>query len=579
MRKVFPGHGASRGNALGRARVRLPHALEVAEERIDAAAVPAELARLHAAIDVVRAEMRGMRDRLHGALAHEVGEFLDLHSLLLDDPELLQGLDELIATQRYGADYALRLQRDRLAAVFEAMDDAYFRSRIEDIDHVIGRVHAGLHRREADLQGIAGEILVTDALAPSEMAQLQAQGVLAIVTSGGSALSHSAILARSLHLPLVIGAPQALQQVNDGDVLLVDGGTGLLIAEPNADDLAAHRARVREGKRERRQLHRLRREPSRTLDGVDIRLYANAESREDVAEAHALGAAGVGLYRTEFLFLNRPGALPQLPDEEEQFVAYRDVVLGMTGRMVTIRTLDIGADKADRTGLALANEPNPALGLRGVRLSLSRPEVFETQLRAILRASGYGPLRILVPMVTNRDEMVAVARLLKRMRAQLQREGRAVADDIALGAMIEVPAAAMALETLIGVVDFVSVGTNDLVQYMLAADRGNDALGDLHTPMHPAVLRLLHDVIAVAKAHGKPVAICGEMAGDPVFAPVLLALGLEEFSTHPGTLLELRQAIRGLDHGALARQRPALLRARDRKGIERWLQGALATAP
>ncbi len=579
MRKVFPGHGASKGNALGRARVRLPHALEVAEERIDAAAVPAELARLHAAIDVVRAEMRGMRDRLHGALAHEVGEFLDLHSLLLDDPELLQGLDELIATQRYGADYALRLQRDRLAAVFEAMDDAYFRSRIEDIDHVIGRVHAALHRREADLQGIAGEILVTDALAPSEMAQLQAQGVLAIVTSGGSALSHSAILARSLHLPLVIGAPQALQQVNDGDVLLVDGGTGLLIAEPNADDLAAHRARVREGKRERRQLHRLRREPSRTLDGVDIRLYANAESREDVAEAHALGAAGVGLYRTEFLFLNRPGALPQLPDEEEQFVAYRDVVLGMTGRMVTIRTLDIGADKADRTGLALANEPNPALGLRGVRLSLSRPEVFETQLRAILRASGYGPLRILVPMVTNRDEMVAVARLLKRVRAQLQREGRAVADDIALGAMIEVPAAAMALETLIGVVDFVSVGTNDLVQYMLAADRGNDALGDLHTPMHPAVLRLLHDVIAVAKAHGKPVAICGEMAGDPVFAPVLLALGLEEFSTHPGTLLELRQAIRGLDHGALARQRPALLRARDRKGIERWLQGALATAP
>ena len=579
MRKVFPGHGASKGNALGRARVRLPHALEVAEERIAPAAVPAELARLHEAIDLVRAEIRAMRDRLHGALAHEVGEFLDLHTLLLDDPELLQGLDALIADERYGADYALRLQRDRLAAVFEAMDDAYFRSRIEDIDHVIGRVHAALHRREADLQGIAGEILVTDALAPSEMAQLQAQGVLAIVTAGGSALSHSAILARSLHLPLVIGAPQALQQVNDGDVLLVDGGSGLVIAEPDADDLAAHRARLREGKRERRQLHRLRREPSRTLDGVDIRLYANAESREDVAEAHALGAAGVGLYRTEFLFLNRPGALPQLPDEEEQFVAYRDVVLGMTGRMVTIRTLDIGADKADRTGLALANEPNPALGLRGVRLSLSRPEVFQTQLRAILRASGYGPLRILVPMVTGRDEMVAVARLLKRARAQLQREGHAVAEDIALGAMIEVPAAAMALETMIGVVDFVSVGTNDLVQYMLAADRGNDALGDLHTPMHPAVLRLLHDVIAVAKAHGKPVAVCGEMAGDPVFAPVLLALGLEEFSTHPGTLLELRQAIRGLDLGALTRQRPALLRARDRKGIETWLQRAGPSAP
>ncbi len=573
MRQVLAGHGASKGNALGRARLRLPHKLEVAEERIGAKAVDGELARLHAAIAAVRAEMQAMRERLHGALAHEVGEFLDMHTLLLDDPELLQGLDGLIRQGRYGADYALRLQRDRIAAVFEGMDDPYMRSRIEDIDHVIGRVHAQLHQRDADLHGVAGEILVCDNVAPSELAQLQAQGVMAIVTAGGSALSHSAILARSLHLPLVVGAAHALQQVNDGDVLVVDGGTGQLIIEPAAADLRDYRARLREQKRERKQLHRLRREPSRTRDGVDIHLYANAESRDDVAEAHALGAAGIGLYRTEFLFLNRPDDAPTtLPDEDEQFRAYRDVVLGMTGRAVTLRTLDVGADKADRCGLALANEPNPALGLRGVRLSLSREDVFVTQLRAMLRASGYGPIRVLVPMITNRDEMVAVAKLMKRVRADLLREGYEVAEHIPLGAMIEVPAAAIALSSMIGTMDFISVGTNDLVQYLLATDRGNEALGELHTPMHPAVLRLLSDVIRTAKRRKVPVAVCGEMAGDALFTPLLLALGLKEFSLHPGTMLEVRQAVRAHDLHALRAAAPALLRARDRVGIEAWLK-------
>jgi phosphotransferase system enzyme I (PtsI) len=332
---------------------------------------------------------------------------------------------------------------------------------------------------------------------------------------------------------------------------------------------------MREHTRERRQLHRLRREPTRTLDGVDIKLYANAESREDVAEAHALGAAGVGLYRTEFLFLQRN----ELPDEEEQFRTYRDVVLGMTGRMVTIRTLDIGADKVDRTGLALANEPNPALGLRGVRLSLSRPALFETQLRAILRASGYGPLRVLVPMVTSGHEMFEVRELLKRVARDLRSEGREIADHVALGAMIEVPAAALALPTFIAAVDFLSIGTNDLVQYLLAADRNNEALGELYTPLHPAMLRLLQDVIRTARKHDKPVAVCGEMAGDPAFAPLLLALGLEEFSLHPATLLELRRAIRHLDLGALRARAPALMRARDRAGIEAWLHSAQPVTP
>jgi phosphotransferase system enzyme I (PtsI) len=565
MRLLLPGHGASRGCALGRARVRLPHVLEVVEERISD--VEAEVARLHAAILVVRGEMHATRERLHGALAQEVGEFLDLHALLLDDPELLRGLDALIRTGRYSADYALRLQRDRIAAVFTGMDDAYLRSRIDDIDQVIGRIHAALHRRIADVEGVAGEILVTDNIAPAELAQLQAQGVMAVITSGGSALSHSAILARSLHLPLVVGAAQALQKINDGDVLVVDGGLGIVVREPDASDLRAHRARTREQARERKQLNRLRREPSRTLDGVDIKLFANAESREDVAEAHALGAAGVGLYRTEFLFLNTD----TVPDEDAQFRAYRDVVLGMTGRSVTIRTLDLGADKADRTGLVLPYEPNPALGLRGVRLSLSRAPLFETQLRAIVRASGYGPVRVLVPMVSSREEVVEVAALLKRVARDLRSAGHEIAEHIPFGAMIEVPAAAIALPGFIDAVDFLSIGTNDLVQYLLAADRNNEALGELYSPLHPAVLRLLHGVIGIAVKRGKPVAVCGEMAGDAAFVPLLLALGLQEFSLHPATLLEVRRAIRGCDLSALRSRASMLLRARDRAGIERWL--------
>ncbi len=568
MRHEFKGHGASRGSALGRARVRLPHVLEVAEERIPADQVPAELERLHAAIARVRSEMHVLRHRLHGALAHEVGEFLDLHALLLDDPELLLGLDELIRTGRYAADYALRLQRDRIASVFSSMDDAYFRSRVEDIDQVIGRIHAALHRRAADLQGVAGEILVSDSVAPAELAQLQAQGVMAIVTSAGSALSHSAILARSLHMPLVVGAANILQRVNDGDVLVVDANSGRIVLDPNAEDLRVHRALVREHARERKQLNRLRREPTRTLDGVDIRLYANAESRRDVAEAHALGAAGVGLYRTEFLFLQRH----ELPDEEEQFVAYRDVVLGMTGRSVTIRTLDLGADKADRTGLALHDEPNPALGLRGVRLSLSRMDLLEIQLRALLRASGYGPLRILVPMVSTREEMRSVRTCMDRVAAQLRAQGHEIADRVPLGAMIEVPAAAIALPGFIGEVEFVSIGTNDLIQYLLAADRNNEALGDLYTPLHPAVLRVLRDVIRFSKRRGKPVAVCGEIAGDMRFTALLLALGLDEFSLHPATLLEVRRTIRGLDLASLHARAPALMRARSRDEIVRWLE-------
>jgi phosphotransferase system enzyme I (PtsI) len=391
--------------------------------------------------------------------------------------------------------------------------------------------------------------------------------VVAIVTAGGSALSHSAILARSLHLPLVVGVANVLQRVNDGDALIVDGGSGRVVLEPAPDDLRHHRARQRGYARELRELNRMRSEPNRTRDGSEIELYANAESREDVAEAHALGATGIGLYRTEFLFLQRA----ELPDEDEQFRAYRDVILGMSGRPVTIRTLDLGADKADRTGLALRDEPNPALGLRGVRLSLARTGLLETQVRALLRASGYGTLRILLPMISSREEVRTVRAELQRIARDLRTEGHEIADYVALGAMIEVPAAAIALSSFIGGVDFLSIGTNDLIQYLLAADRNNEALGDLYTVMHPAVLRLLRDAIRLANARKTPIAVCGEIAGDARFAPLLLALGLEQFSLHPTTLLEVRRTIRNCDLDRLRAAAPALMRARERSEIERWL--------
>lgn len=570
MRVHFTGHGASRGSALGRARVRLPHVLEVKEQRIPASAVEKEVLQLRTAVEATRAEMRALRVRLHGALAKEVGEFLDLHALLLDDPELLSGLHELIRTGRYSADYALRLQRDRLAAVFEAMDDAYLKSRMDDLDHVIGRIHAHLHERAGGPKGMAGEILVSDNVAPSELAQLQAQGVVAVVTAAGSTLSHSAILARSLHLPLIVGAAQALLKVNDGDVLTVDGSSGLVIVEPNAEDLRQYRQRLRDVAREQRDLDRLRTKATRTRDGTDVVLLANAESRDDIAHAHALGASGLGLYRTEFLFLQRH----ELPDEEEQFRVYRDAVLGMSGRPVTIRTLDLGADKADRSGLVLDNEDNPALGLRGVRLSLAHEGVFDTQLRAMVRASGYGPVRVLVPMVSSREEMLAVRRKLRAIARDLRSQGHEIAESLPLGAMIEVPAAALAMHSLVDLVDFVSVGTNDLVQYMLAADRNNDALSDLYSPLHPGVLRLLRHVLDVGTEHGVPVAVCGEMAGDPLMTTLLLALGLSEFSLHPATLLEVRKVIRDVDLHALRARSGKLLQARDRAGIERWMAAA-----
>ncbi|MDQ6647123.1 MAG: phosphoenolpyruvate--protein phosphotransferase [Pseudomonadota bacterium] len=561
MRHVLSGTVAAHGMALGRARLVHPSRYAVDERPLAEEEIESELVLLHRALDTARQELLDLRGKLNGALAREVNEFIDAHSLLLDDAELLRGLDDLVRIGHYRPGAALKKQRDRLTAVFEAMDDPYLRSRKEDVEQVINRVISALQRQtspeERRLAARVGEILIADSIAPADMAQQAGNGLLGVVASSGSAYSHSAILARSLGLPMLVGARDALANIHDDDLILLDAERGEAIVHPTAQDLSHYRAWQREAAIEGRRLAKLANAPSRTRDGIDIALLANAESANDVAMARARGADGVGLYRTEFLFLKHK----RLPSENEQFIAYRDLVLGMGGLPVTIRTLDLGADKADAAGLVMRGEENPALGVRGVRLSLRYPAVFTTQIRAILRAACYGPVRVLVPMVTQPDELIAVRTLFKLARQELKRENIDLPERLPLGAMIEVPAAAINVRALLEHADFLAIGTNDLAQYVLAADRGNDALENIYNPLQPALLRLLSHVISAGRRAKKPVSLCGEIGGDVNFTALLLLLGLCEFSMHPGQLLQVRDRLATLDHGDLRRHAAQMLRA------------------
>lgn len=572
MRRVLAGTAAAAGMALGRARLEQPARFTIDTTPLAAEDIDAEIARLERALAAAQTELTELRGKLHGALAHEVGEFIDAHSLLLHDADLVNGLRGMIRKGRYRAGAALKAQRDRLVAVFDAMDDPYLRSRREDVDHVIARVQSALARQasteEKKLASRVGEILVADSIAPAELAHLSGHGILGVVSGSGSTYSHSAILARSMRLPMLVGVHNAFADLRDGDLVLVDGESGCAIVHPAAQDLTRYRNWQRDAAREGRRLAQLAQARTLTSDGYELRLYVNAELPAEIVQARAIGASGIGLYRTEFLFLKRD----RLPDEEEQFAAYRDAVLGMGGLPVTIRTLDLGADKADGTGLSLSAEPNPALGVRGVRLSLRRPAIFAMQLRAILRACCYGPVRILVPMITSAGEITAVRALLNECARDLRTEGHEIPDQFEIGAMVEVPAAAIGVQTLLQVSDFLAIGTNDLAQYVLAADRNNDALGQLYDPLHPALLRLLARVITCGRRARKPVSLCGEIAGDPSFACLLVALGLTDFSMHPGRVLAQRDALARCDRGALRALAPRLLRAGSRDEVAELLK-------
>ena len=568
-RTSLHGIGAARGLAIGRAHVRQRPHIEISEKRVPAAEIDHQLDRLHQAVDAARAEMRALTERLRGALEREVGDILELHALLLDDPELLQNLDELIRTHRYSAEYALLIQHHKLTAIFKEMEDPYLKSRMDDLDHVITRIQGFLQHHISDkTSSHAEEILISDHVSPSELAELQGQGVVGLITRAGSLLSHVAIMARSVSLPLIVSAGETIfHKIHDGEIIIMDGSSGEIIIAPSAHDMRLHQSRQRELAKAKRVLNRFKHKATLTADHVEITLRANAESTDDIAHAYAIGSAGIGLYRTEFLLIQRQ----KLPSEEEQFQEYRDTLLAMNGRCVTIRTFDLGADKIDRFGLVTAEESNPALGVRGIRLLLKHPHLVKTQLRAILRASCYGPIRILLPMVSTREEILRIRKLVGRLRNQLRQEGLNTADNIPLGVMIEIPAAAVALTTIIEQIDFLAVGTNDLVQYLLAADRNNEAVATLYSPLHPAVVQLLHHIVRTAQTHQKPVCLCGEMANNPQYIPLLLSLGFQDFSLHPAILLEIRRTIRGCRWGKLHEQTTALLQARDRRGLQKWI--------
>ncbi len=546
----------SRGVAIGRAVLVASSHVDVAHYFVDAAGVEAEVARLREARDVVVAELSGLQRDLSAEAPAELPALLDVHLMLLRDEALIGATQQRIRERRHNAEWALSAQLEVLSRQFDEMEDEYLRGRKADLEQVVERLLRALLRGAAapfatvpprDFAGADPLVLVANDIAPADMLQFKRSVFIGFVTDVGARTSHTAIVARSMDIPAVVGAREASRLIRQDDWLIIDGDSGIVLVDPSPLLVEEYRFRQRQRALVRERLARLRNTPAVSLDGEPIELLANIELPDDAHAALDAGAVGVGLFRSEFLFMNRSG---ELPGEDEQFEAYRRVVVAMQGLPVTIRTVDIGADKPLERMSAheLRHERalNPAMGLRAIRWSLAEPAMFRQQLRAILRAGAFGKVRLLIPMVGNLDEVRQSLEALARARQYLQDTGQAYGP-VELGAMIEVPAAALTLPALLRHLDFVSIGTNDLIQYTLAIDRTDEAVAHLYDPWHPAVLRLLAKAIGDARAAGKPVAVCGEMAGDVAFTELLLAMGLRSFSMHPSQLASVKQRILATD--------------------------------
>ena len=554
----------SRGIAIGRAVLVASSRLDVAHYFIQPGGVRAELARLRQARDAVVQELQRLQQDLPRDAPPELSALLDVHLMLLQDEQLGASVRYWVAERLYNAEWALTTQLEQVSRQFSEMEDDYLRERKADLEQVVERVLRFLKgaappvaapparaRRQQDppADGVpdAPLILVAHDLSPADMLQFKKSVFAGFATDVGGKTSHTAIVARSMDIPAVVGARSASQLVRQDDWVIIDGDAGVMIVEPSPIILAEYGFKQRQGELERGRLARLKNTPSVTLDGQRIALLANIEQPADTAAALAVGAVGVGLFRSEFLFMGRQG---KLPGEEEQYQAYRAAVDGMLGMPVTIRTVDVGADKPldeRRADLHL----NPALGLRAIRWSLTEPAMFLTQLRAILRAAAHGQIHLLIPMLMHAREIRQTLELIGKARAQLDAAGL-VHGPVKIGAMIEVPAAALSLRLFLRHFDFLSIGTNDLIQYTLAVDRADESVAHLYDPLHPAVLRLLADVIAEGARQGRPVSVCGEMAGDPALTRLLLGLGLRSFSMHPSQILPVKQEILRADAGKLA---------------------------
>ncbi|MFV1972509.1 MAG: phosphoenolpyruvate--protein phosphotransferase [Thiohalobacterales bacterium] len=541
MSLVLHGIGVSRGIAIGKAHIILRGSIEVLESAIPSILIEDEVARFLKAIETARLQLSSIRDRIPVGTRPDIAAFIDTHILMLDDATIVNTPVETIREQGYNAEWALKLQRDAVVGVFEQMNDPYLRTRRDDVDHVINRIQRILQSTsQGDLRSedsLQGAIVLTDDMTPAETVLLEHQGASAFATEFGGPLSHSAILARSVQLPAIVGAHGLRRYIHDGEEIILDGMQGILIADPGQDIIDHYRELKAQEAQRRAELARLAHTPAVTLDNHAIRLMANIELPEDIDALNRENTSGIGLYRTEFLFMNRVS----LPDEEEQYLSYTRVIDTLNGKPLTIRTLDMGADKEiDGSGSRCSN---PALGLRAVRLCLKDLSLFCPQLRAILRASAHGPVRLMIPMLSNTRELHQVLTLIRDAENALQREGLAFDPNIQIGGMIEVPAAAISAMDFARRLDFLSIGTNDLIQYTLAIDRVDDAVNYLYDPLHPSVLRLIKIVIDAGKETGIPVAMCGEMAGDARYTRLLLGMGLTEFSMHHSAMQEVKRVI------------------------------------
>jgi phosphoenolpyruvate-protein phosphotransferase (PTS system enzyme I) len=575
--QVF-GMAVSRGVSIGRAVVAVSSRVGVAHYFVSEGQVAAEIDRLRCARNLINNELEQLQHELPADAPAELSALLDVHIMLLHDESLIEATKTWIRHRHYNAEWALSAQLEVLSRQFDEMEDEYLRGRKADVEQVVERLLRSLASEpdvnadavsqapaapasDREVRGDTPLVLVASDIAPADMLQFKRSVFTGFVTDVGGRTSHTAIVARSLDIPAVVGAREASRLIRQDDWVVIDGDAGVVIVNPSAIVLEEYRFRQQASQLDRARLDRLRHRPAITLDGEVIELLANIELPDDAPAAIAAGAAGVGLFRSEFLFMNRSG---DLPDEEEQFASYKAAVLAMRGLPLTIRTVDVGADKPlERLNVQELRHDhglNPALGLRAIRWSLSEPAMFRLQLRAILRASAFGQVRILFPMLAHQSEILQTLEAVRRARTQLVEAGVSVGS-VEVGAMIEIPAAALQIDMFLRHFDFVSIGTNDLIQYTLAIDRADEAVSHLFDAWHPAVLRLIADVIERGRASKKSVCVCGEMAGDPAFTDLLIAMGLRSFSMHPARIAVVKQRLLRADAGRLRKHLRAVLDA------------------
>ena len=574
MSIVLHGVAAGKGIAIGQAHLITRGTAEVPQYDVSDDLIDTEAARFDAAIKATRKELEQVRSAIPENAPTELGAFISLHLMLLTDVTLSREPVDILKEQKINAEWALKQQSDKLAAQFDSIEDDYLRERKQDMLQVVRRIHNNLVGQSNDLnlnEGLFEDtILIAHDLSPADTVLFKEQRITAFVTDVGGPTSHTAILGRSLDIPSVIGLHNARRLITENETVIVDGINGVLIIDPDEVVLNEYRRLAREYRLHKRELNKLKKTAATTADGINIELLANIESAEDIKALHNFGADGVGLFRSEFLYLNRD----TMPTEDEQYEVYSAIVKKMKGKSITIRTVDLGVDKNPRwfgQNSTPNGSLNPALGLTGIRLCLAEPVMFRTQMRAILRAAVHGPVRMMWPMITSLSEVRQCLIHLDTAQRQLTERGETFGT-VSVGCMIEIPSAALTVGNILKLVDFISIGTNDLIQYILSVDRGDDSVSHLYQPGHPAVLKMLQHIIRTANRMEKSVSICGEMAGDTAYTRMLLGMGLRRFSMNPNNLLPVKNIILHSNTALLETETAKILRSEDSEKTEKLLK-------